>query len=70
LDVCGKNLLFFIISSFQAVGRPWNDKRRDMLPLPISTIRGDVRMYNNNWVELSFCLPQKLDKKQFLNVLS
>jgi hypothetical protein len=54
--------------------RPWNDclqeKRRDMPPLPISTISGDVRMYNNKWVELSFCLPQKLHKKLFLNILS
>ena len=27
-------------------------------------------MYNNKWVELSFCLPQKIHKKQFLNILS
>jgi hypothetical protein len=42
-----------------------------MPPLPnllqvISTISGEVRMYINKWVELSFCLPQKLHKKQFL----
>jgi hypothetical protein len=30
----------------------------------------DGRMYNKKWVELPFCLPQKLDKKQFLNILS
>ena len=26
-------------------------------------------MYINKWVELSFCLPQKLHKKHFLNIL-
>ena len=46
---------------------PWNDrlpeKRRDMQVIP-------TRMYNNKWVELCFCLPQKLHKRQFLNILS
>jgi hypothetical protein len=63
----------FVIS-LSLLLRPWNDclqeRRRDMPPLPISTISGDVRMYNNKWVELSFCLPQKLHKKLFLNILS
>ena len=30
---------------------------------------GKVRMYINKWVELSFCLPQKLHKKHFPNIL-
>jgi len=30
---------------------------------------GEVRMYINKWVELSFCLPQKLHKKHFPNIL-
>jgi len=30
---------------------------------------GEVRMYINKWIELSFCLPQKLHKKHFPNIL-
>jgi len=30
---------------------------------------GEVRIYINKWVELSFCLPQKLHRKQFPNIL-
>jgi hypothetical protein len=28
-----------------------------------------VRLYINKWVELSFCLPQKLHKTHFPNIL-
>merc|ERR1719186_138195 len=30
---------------------------------------GEVRIYINKWVELSFCLPQKLHKQHFPNIL-
>ena len=30
---------------------------------------GEVRMYINKWLELSFCLPEKLHKKHFPNIL-
>merc|ERR1719508_533253 len=30
---------------------------------------GEVRLYINKWVELSFCLPQKSHKKHFPNIL-
>lgn len=30
---------------------------------------GEVRQYINKWVELSFCLPQKLHRKHFPNIL-
>jgi len=30
---------------------------------------GEVRQYINKWIELSFCLPQKLHRKHFPNIL-